>query len=603
MFHSYRAKLQTAFLTLGLAAIALTGWEASSRATEALRQATQDRLTAIRQTRARQLERYFQDLGAHVLALSGDESTVAALADFTRATLVTPPARPDGPAARQLRAFHRQTLGTEAWFPQDPRTIALQHLFHPEAPSATAGPYAQAHARHHPTLSRYKNAFGFYDVFLIDAASARVVYTVLKEVDFAVPLLAPPYRDSALAKVYRQSLAFTEPERYVIQDYEPYVPSHSQPAAFVASPIWDGRTRTGILAMQISTEEVNRVVSADGEGARVYLAVAGPPPPDAHVLRSQSQLAIPGLHWTLVAEIAEHEAFAPARALRNRILGLGAVIAAAFLIVAALLARSVTRPVLELVEGTRRLGRRDFSARLQVSSADEIGQLAESFNRMAEDLARTTVSKAELEKLAGKLITAQEDERRRIARELHDDLTQRLAAVAIEAGRLEKLPEPGRALQRIKDQMSALAHDVARLARSLHPAMLEELGLLAAIQSECRASFERGGPPVEFHAPDHVSGLSSQTQLTIYRIVQEALNNIRKHAQAESVSIRLTLEGGEAHLEVEDDGVGFDRAGPGWRPGLGIASMEERARLAGGRFEIRSAPQRGTYIGVRLPVA
>ena len=596
MFRSYRTKLQTAFVGLGLAAIALTGWEASSRATDALRQATQDRLTAIRQTRARQIERYFQDLGAHVLALSGDESTIAALDDFARAWSSLPPATPE--AERQVRAHHLQTIGTDAWFPRDPRTVALQHMYLPGAPAPT-GRYAMAHARHDPTLRRYKNAFGFYDVFLIHE---RVLYTVLKEVDFGVSLDEAPYRDSALAKVYRQALAITEPERSILQDYEPYLPSRSAPAAFVAAPVWNGRARTGVLVIQISTGEVNRVVSVEGEGARAYISVAGSPPPDPRLLRSQTRLDIPGLHWTLVAEIEEREAFAAARALRNRILGLGALIGAAFLIVAALLARSVTRPVLELLEGTRRLGRRDFSARLQVESADEIGQLAGSFNRMVEDLARTTVSKEELEKLAGKLITAQEDERRRIARELHDDLTQRLAAVAIEAGSLAKL-SPSESAVRIKEQMAALSRDVAGLSRSLHPKILDELGLLAAIQSECRASFERGGPPVDFDGPDNAGTLSPQVQLTIYRIVQEALNNVRKHAQAETVSIRLRIDAAEAQLDIQDDGQGFDRTQPGWRPGLGIASMEERAKLVGGHVSVQSTPGSGTRIEVRIPLA
>jgi signal transduction histidine kinase len=585
LFQSYRTKLQAAFLGLGLTAIGLTGWEASSGATEALRQATQDRLTAIRQTRVRQIERYFQDLGNHVLALSTDESTVTGVEEFAGAWSSIPAATAAMESA--VRHHHRTTAGSEAWFSTDSRTVTLQYMFL----TTPSGRYAQVHEKHHPTLSRYRSAFGFYDVFLIDAPTARVLYTVLKEVDVGVPLNEPPYRDSALAKIFRQAMAITQLERFVLHDYEPYFPSRSTPAAFVAAPVWRGGARIGVLAIQISTDEVNRVMTVDGESARTYI---GKPGPDAKVLRSHAKLNVPGLDWTVIAEIDEAEAFAPARALRNRILGLGALIAVAFLAGAALLARSVTRPVLELVEGTRRLGGRDFTARLPVTSNDEIGQLAGSFNRMAEDLERTTVSKEELEKLAGKLITAQEDERRRIARELHDDLSQRLAAVTIEAGRL--------GLHEIKQQMAGISHDVAGLSHSLHPAMLDELGLLAAIQAECRASFERGGPPVEFHAPGDIGELRRESQLGIYRIVQEALNNVRKHSQAESVAIRLRLHAGEAWLDIEDDGVGFDRAQPDWRAGLGLASMEERARLLGGRFAVQSRPGKGTKIEVRLPV-
>jgi signal transduction histidine kinase len=264
----------------------------------------------------------------------------------------------------------------------------------------------------------------------------------------------------------------------------------------------------------------------------------------------------------------------------------------------------VTRPVLALAEGAQRLGHRDFDTRLPVNSTDEIGQLAESFNRMAEDLARTTVSKEELERLAGRLITAQEDERRRLARELHDDLTQRLAAIAIEAGRLERLAqgEPAAGLARIKQQMARISDDIHDLSRSLHPASLEELGLTAAIETECRAFFERGGPPVDFEARDRFDDIPQQTRLALYRIVQEALRNILKHAAAESVEIILERHPAEVHLTIRDQGRGFDRRSPDWRAGVGLASMEERTRLLSGRFLVTSVPGQGTKIDVWLPL-
>jgi len=684
MFRSYRAKLQTVFVLFGLVAIALTGWEASAAATAALESATSDRLTAIRQTRARQVERYFEDLGTHVKALSVDESVIEALDHFRAAWRATPAATPQ--QVRSLQAYHAQFGNAAAdWFPRDGRTIALQHLFLAANPHRVGakdrlleapGAYGQAHARFHPTFHRYQTAFGFYDIFLIDAADLRVLYTVFKEIDFGVGLTESPYRDSALAAIARRAIELKDEEDFVLRDYEPYVPSHNDPAAFVATPIWHAGSKVGVLALQVSIGEVNRVLTGEqrwreeglGNTGQAYavgpdnlrrsdmrlriedperyyaeLRRGGTPAkivdqvrqhgtailqlpvaPEAArarggrpgtergldsrgvpVLRSHAPLRVRGLDWTLMAEIEQSEALAPVHELSLRILGIGTLIAGAFLIAAAWLARSVTRPVQALADGAARVGEGNFAHRLPVETTDEIGQLAASFNRMAETLERTTVSKRELEHLAGQLLTAQEDERRRIARELHDDITQRMAAVAIEAGQLERLPEAEAArrsqgLARIKEHMGRLSVDIHRMSRNLHPAILDDLGLVAAIEQECRGFFERGGPPVEFEHKGDLTALRPETQIVVYRLVQEALRNVEKHSQAESVQLRIDSNGG-VRLRINDDGCGFDSQSLAWRRGLGLTSMEERVRQMGGKLTLRSQLGKGTEIEVWLP--
>ncbi len=681
MFQSLRAKLQTVFFLLGLVAIGLTGWEASSGAAATLETATYDRLTAIRQTRRRQVERYFQDLAAHATALSADESALEALEAFRIAWRATPPANQE--EERSLRAYHAEfaTAGG-SWFPRDRRTITQQYHFlaanpHPWGAKGQLlvanGAYGRVHARFHPTLHRYQKAFGFYDIFLVDAEDQRVVYSVSKEIDFGVKLSESPYMESPLGVIVRQALSIEDTDGSVLRDYEPYVPSGLDPAAFIAAPMTRAGVRVGVLVMQVSIREVNRVLTDDnrwsdeglGRTGQAYavgpdnmlrsdmrrrledperyqaeLLQAGVPaevvnevkrhgtailrlkvapeaarfrgsPPGtvlgtdlrgARVLRSHAPLAVDGLDWTLVAEIEADEAMAPVQALRRRILSLGLLIGAGFLVAAAWLARTLTRPIQALAAGVERLGQRDFSTRLAVETQDEIGQLAASFNRMADELARTTVSKEELEHLAGQLLSAQEDERARIARELHDGVTQELASLAIEAGQLAHLPESELArrsegLARIKAQAGRLSEDVHRLSRNLHPALLDDLGLVAAIEQECRGFFERGGPPVEFESRGDFTDLRKEAQIVLYRIAQEALRNIEKHGAAENVG--LMLERVEVvHLRIVDDGRGFDAASPERRRGLGLTSMEERVRPLGGHVEVRSAPGKGTEINV-----
>jgi signal transduction histidine kinase len=700
-FRSYRSKLQIAFVALALAAITVTGWEASAGAAAALRQATYDRLTAIRETRCRQIERYFEDVRNHVLALSSDESTISALEGFRAAWNTLPPVEPGGAKHRSLREHYETqvaprmaaepggSLFINQWFPEDARVRGLQHAFlaanpHPVGSkdlllaAPETGRYSDVHARYHPTLHRYQSAFGFYDIFLIEAQEARIVYTVFKEIDLGARLRAEPYRSTTLARAFHRAMALEEPEKAVLEDYAPYVASYFSPAAFLAAPIWRAGSKIGVLAIQVSVDEVNRVMTGErqwreeglGETGQSY--IVGPDgtlrsglrfeierPEEfyarlegagfsaeaaerirrhgtvilnfpvseevaarlrtaargtemaaglhgARVLRSHAPLAVPGLDWVLLAEIDAEEALAPVRALQWRILRTGVFVAGGFFIAAWVLAGSVTGPVLALARSAQKLGGRDFGVRMPVESEDEIGQLAASFNRMAESLERTTVSKEELEALAGRLITAQEEERSRIARELHDDLTQRLAAVAIEAGRLERLPSGGQerwraGLEQIKQQMAQLANDIHGLSRRLHPAMLDDLGLVAAIESECRNFFERGGPPVDFRHEGSFEAVPRETQLAIFRIVQEGLRNIQRHAGAEEAAIRLRRTNTSVELEICDNGRGFDRAAPAWRAGLGLASMEERARLLGGSWALRSRPGEGVRLQVSLP--
>jgi signal transduction histidine kinase len=322
------------------------------------------------------------------------------------------------------------------------------------------------------------------------------------------------------------------------------------------------------------------------------------------VLRSSAPLHIGDLHWAIIAEIAKDEALVPVSAMRQHVATLGLGVALLCFVAAGWLGASVTGPVLELAAAARRLGRGERGFRLKPASTDEVGQLAADFNRMSDDLERTTVSRDEFQVLAGRLITAQEDERKRVARELHDDFTQRLAAAAIEAGRLEQSTtdqDVRASLGQLKDQVARISTDVHTLSRGLHPSMLDDLGLAAAIEQECRASFERGGPIVELYLGSGLDRISKEARLALYRIAQEALRNIQRHSGAQEAELWLESSEGQVHLRIQDRGEGFDRTQTGWQPGLGLASMEERARLLGGTLRVESAPGQGTTINVSLP--
>jgi PAS domain S-box-containing protein len=226
--------------------------------------------------------------------------------------------------------------------------------------------------------------------------------------------------------------------------------------------------------------------------------------------------------------------------------------------------------------------------------------------RVAERTEELRERQQELRLLAGRLITAQEDERRRLAREMHDDLTQRLAGLALQVGLAERRrglapDQVSELFQSIGISVAKLSSDVHALSRRLHPSILAD-GLADAIEAECAGFTKQGQVAVGFHAPDVPSELDKETAICLYRITQEALRNVAKHARTKHARVSLTTEDGFLVLRIEDDGVGFDAASARG-VGLGLASMEERARLIGAELAVDSRVGRGCAVRVRVALA
>lgn len=241
-----------------------------------------------------------------------------------------------------------------------------------------------------------------------------------------------------------------------------------------------------------------------------------------------------------------------------------------------------------------------------LGSATDITARREAEEKLRRSEAALRESQRELRLLAGRLLTAQEDERRRLAREMHDDLTQRLAGVAMQAGRLERLhglsSEEARELARgIGSSLAQLSTDIHALSRRLHPSILRDLGLEDAIAAECAAITEQGQIVARFHSANVPPDIDNETAIGIYRIAQEALRNVAKHAGTGEARVSLTADAAYLTLAVEDDGVGF-HAERARGVGLGLASMGERARLLRAELSVASRPGAGAKVHVRVPL-
>jgi signal transduction histidine kinase/ABC-type uncharacterized transport system substrate-binding protein len=212
----------------------------------------------------------------------------------------------------------------------------------------------------------------------------------------------------------------------------------------------------------------------------------------------------------------------------------------------------------------------------------------------------------EQEELSGRLINAQEQERSRLARELHDDFNQRLAILAIDLERAAQLihSSPSKASERLLElwnRASEIGADLHSLSHSLHSSTLESLGLVLGVSAFCAEFAEQQGIQVDFAHEDIPRSIPPDVALCLFRIVQEGLRNVKKHSGSSRAEVRLKGVVGEIHLSVFDSGAGFEQFRP-FRMGLGIRSMEERLRLINGRLEIQSRPGAGTRIQVSVPL-
>src|ERR1051326_6752979 len=332
---------------------------------------------------------------------------------------------------------------------------------------------------------------------------------------------------------------------------------------------------------------VARVALRDKEGIAEAIGIDG-------VSRQYGFTTLPELGWTIYVGIPTDVVMGPGRMTLRRGIAAGIFIFLLLLLIAVMLARSIERPIASLVTATNRAAHGTFDAVTTIEGPREIATLALSFNRMLDS------RKA----LSDRLMVVQEEERSRIARELHDDLGQSLTALKMDVGGLlQKIPE-GDGVSKISDRIlrtiDSTVTAVQRISSELRPSILDDLGIAAAIDTEARLFEQRTGIECEVSLPPDLQ-LDRVTATTIYRIIQEALTNVARHSNATRVELRLRERADEILLEIRDDGRGVTVQQAGDPNSLGIIGIRERAALVGGTVLIEGVPQRGTIVSVKMP--
>ena len=274
--------------------------------------------------------------------------------------------------------------------------------------------------------------------------------------------------------------------------------------------------------------------------------------------------------------------------------------------VAYALATILTRPISELSAAARAIGKGDFKWKAPVWLGDEIGNLGASFNEMTDELKHKEEAR---QMLLSRVISAQEEERKRIARELHDETSQALTSLMVGLKVAEETAEEQQVKQKTSELRAVAAQaleNIHHLAMELRPSVLDDLGLVAAVQKYTQDYAAKTNIDVD----SHISGLDeqrlpSEIETTVYRVVQEALANVSKHAEAKNVSVVLRYGDSSLVAIIEDDGKGFDVEtvlASATEKSLGLFGMRERASLVGGKLTIESQHGTGTTVFLEIPV-
>ncbi len=320
-------------------------------------------------------------------------------------------------------------------------------------------------------------------------------------------------------------------------------------------------------------------------------------------LSSYSKVKINGLNWSIIAEIDEKEAMTPIYAIRNSILLISIIIAGGIFILAFFISMRISLPLKRLRTASEQIGAGKYDVNLKVSSHDEIGALTETFNEMTIRL-KTQAEEIEIEKnkRISSLFDGQEMERQRLARDLHDGLGQSIltANMKLEQTKSAEVEKRQVMISETQVLLKEIIQEIRNISNNLMPPILANFGLKKGLKNLIEETAKGTGLKIVYQCDPLPEQMPSHYQIYIFRIIQEALNNIIKHSSAEQVKICLSFVASYIHLEISDNGNGFDVVASSTR-GNGIPNIKERVKSLKGECRFYSSEDTGTQITIKIP--
>lgn len=589
-------KLITYFLFLNIITVIVVGSYSYFRAKNALVERTFDQLTSIRIEKKYRIERLFQDRTEDItlIARSEDVSNIIRLLGQIEEGRSVP--------GRDIFAEYNKFL--------------KRHFF------------SNKNYRRFYVVSQSGTAITFNTAFPDSTLSTGTVAEL--------PVFS-------LFKEIEKSASNT------IEDYRPGEES-GRAAIYIGAPVTDKEGKiTGVVVTEVNTETINSIMFENnphnglGESGESYLvgsdylmrsnsrfqdnsafktvvytegvieALKGNTGTsvikdyrDITVLSSYGRVNIQGLDWAILAEIDEREAMVPIYSIGNNILFLGMLMSLLLFAIVYLIAKRISQPILRLKEAAEKISGDDYDAVVEeMTSRDEIGSLVKAFNEMSSRIKEQRENlNLERSMRLSSMIDGQELERLRLSRELHDGLAQSILAIKMRLERCATSPEgKARAIMKEVDYLFVnVIDEIRRISNDLMPAELSQLGLIDALKNLCREVGKSSGIEVNFRHKSLPPGLDDKVNTYLYRISQEALNNVVKHSEATSSVLDIGFTDNDLRLTVSDNGKGFDYREGAMMCGNGITNMKERVHILNGSFTILSRPGELTEIIVTIPI-
>ncbi len=323
------------------------------------------------------------------------------------------------------------------------------------------------------------------------------------------------------------------------------------------------------------------------------------------VLSAYSPLHFSGIKWAILAEIDTKEAMVPIYSIRDNIIYLSLLLALLSAAIITFLSKKITDPLKNLKAATAKIASGKYGHTIPVKTKDELGELTRAFNEMSEKLksqAETLESEKKLRLRS--VLDAQEEERQRLSRELHDGLGPLLLTgkMKLEAALESDKNGMTTAVKEVMGLFAETVQEIRNISNNMMPSGLKEFGLKVAVEDLCRQIQENNGLKIHCHIALEKAHYGKTVAIYLFRIAQEALNNVLKHAQATEIFLNLEEIDGHLYFTLSDNGRGFDPSRNERPRGNGLINLKERVNLLNGFFELTTAPGKGTRIDIDIPV-